>query len=164
MAIEPARPAPAPNPVAPTARPPAADDADIPIDEGGMEDAELALEAMTNFRLAEAAMQRNDTATALKLAQKAVDGDPRQLEYCALLAWIKSLRTSDPKAIEASIQMLSEIIAEDPTIERALLYRGKLYKRSNNVKDALADFDALLQQNPHHREAQGEQRALKARK
>ncbi len=160
---KPAAPAPRPAPTAPTAPPPAESE-DIPVEDGGMEDAELALEAMTNFRLAEAAMQRNDTATALKLAQKAVDGDPIQLEYCALLAWIKSLRTSDPKAIEASIQTLGEIIAEDPNIERALLYRGKLYKRSNNTKDALADFDALLAINPHHREAQGEQRALKARK
>jgi lipopolysaccharide biosynthesis regulator YciM len=40
------------------------------------------------------------------------------------------------------------VLHDDPSCERALLYRGKLNKRANKVRDALRDFDALLKQNP----------------
>ena len=64
----------------------------VEIGDDGLADAEAALEAMQSFRLAEAALQRNDLAGAEKLAQKAVDGDPTQVDYVTLLAWIRALR------------------------------------------------------------------------
>jgi hypothetical protein len=150
----------------PTVRKEAAEE-DISFDDAGsidfgdgMEDAEAALEAMQNFRLAEAALQRNDIANAEQLAQKAVDGDPTQADYVTLLAWVKALG-NDAALVKSAVATMSKVLIEDPSNERALLYRGKLLVRTNRLHDALNDFNELLATNPHHREAASELRALK---
>ena len=53
--------------------------------------------------------------------------------------------------------------AEDPSSERALLYRGKLLSRTNRYQEALVDFNELLAANPQHRDAQAEVRHLKSK-
>ena len=134
----------------------------IDIGDDGMADAEAALEAMQSFRLAEAALQKNDVAGAHKLAQKAVDGDPSQADYVTLLAWIRSLG-GHPAAIDAAIATMSGVLEGDPSSERALLYRGKLLARTHRFQEALADFNELLAGNPQHREAANELRGLKSK-
>lgn len=134
----------------------------IEIGDDGLADAEAALEAMQSFRLAEAALQRNDIANAQKLAQKAVDGDPLQADYVTLLAWIRSLG-NDPASVAGAIDTMTQVLGDDPSSERALLYRGKLLARTNRLQEALADFNELLASNPQHREAQAEVRQLKTR-
>jgi HD-GYP domain-containing protein (c-di-GMP phosphodiesterase class II) len=151
------------------------DDIDVELDDGsssmsnaieigddGMADAEAALEAMQNFRLAEAALQRNDMANAHKLAQKAVDGDPTQADYVTLLAWVRSLG-KNPQMVEEAIATMTQVLGDDPSNERALLYRGKLLARTNRFQEALADLTELLAGNPQNRDAQAELRSLKAK-
>jgi tetratricopeptide (TPR) repeat protein len=134
----------------------------IEIGDAGLADAEAALEAMQSFRLAEVALQRNDLANAQTLAEKAAAGDPTQSDYVTLLAWIRSLG-SQQGSIEDGIATMTNVLGEDPSNERALLYRGRLYARINRVPEALADLSELLAGNPQHREAANEVRALKAR-
>lgn len=134
----------------------------VEIGDDGLADAEAALEAMQSFRLAEAALQRNDVVGAERLAQKAVDGDPMQADYVTLLAWIRSLG-NDPTAVEEAIATMTQVLGDDPSSERALLYRGKLFARTNRHHEALADFNELLGSNPQHREAQAEVRQLKSK-
>lgn len=138
------------------------DNGAIEIGGDGLADAEAALEAMQSFRLAEAALQRNDVAGAQALAQKAVDGDPSQADYVTLLAWIRSLG-GHPAAIDAAIATMSGVLEGDPSSERALLYRGKLLARTHRFQEALADFNELLAGNPQHREAANELRGLKSK-
>src|SRR5690606_29191056 len=114
---------------------------DLGVDE--MADAEAALEAMQSFRLAEAALRRNELSNAERLAQKAVDGDPTQADYVTLLAWVRA-QSDDPKTIEESVATLSRVLLEDPSNERALLYRGKLLVRTNRLHDALNDYSELI--------------------
>jgi cytochrome c-type biogenesis protein CcmH/NrfG len=117
---------------------------------------------MQSFRLAEAALQRNDVAAAEKLAQKAVDGDPTQVDYVTLLAWIRALG-NEKTAVEQAIATMTKVLADDPSSERALLYRGKLFSRTNRYQEALVDFNELLASNPQHRDAQAEVRHLKSK-
>jgi hypothetical protein len=177
VAVKAASKAPAPPPK-PTPKPAAQPDGfgapdafEIDLDDGpvgrgeadpALAEAELAVEAMTNFRLAEAALQRNDTATAQQLAEKAVAGDASQHDYVILLAWIKTLG-GDPKEMQKAVQTMSRALLDDPSNERALLYRGKLLVRTNRLHDALTDFNELLSTNPQHREAANELRTLKQR-
>jgi hypothetical protein len=141
---------------------------EIELDDGPvggdpeMGEAEQALEAMTNFRLAEAALQRNDTAAALALAEKAAAADPSQHDYAILVAWIRSL-AGDPREIDKAISTMSKVLLDEPSNEGALLYRGKLLVRTNRLHDALTDFNELLATNPQHREAATELRTLKQR-
>lgn len=151
-------------------RPDATDEIDIDMDEpnrnavdigdAGLADAESALEAMQSFRLAEAALQRNDLAGAQQLAQKAVEGDPTQADYITLLAWIRALG-NHPAAIEEAISTMTRVLGDDPSSERALFYRGKLFVRTNRLHEALADFTELLASNPQNRDAANEARVLK---
>ena len=134
----------------------------IDIGDDGLADAEAALEAMQSFRLAEAALQRNDLAAAEKLAQKAADGDPTQSDYITLLAWIRA-QGNDPARVEEAISTMSRVLGDDPSSERALLYRGKLFARSNRANEALADLNELLASNPQHRDALAEVRQLKSK-
>ncbi len=125
-------------------------------------DADAAQEAMTDFRMAEAALQRNDTRAALELAQKAAAGDPSQFDYVTLVAWIQALGGS-PATMEQSIRELTRVLIEDPSNERALFYRGKLFARTSRLQEALNDFSDLLSANPQHREAAMELRLVKQR-
>jgi tetratricopeptide (TPR) repeat protein len=134
----------------------------IEMGELGLADAESALEAMSSFRLAEGALQRNDPKGAEEYARKAVDGDPTQADYVALLAWIRALGAA-PQPIEDAIRTMSRVLIEDPSNERALFYRAKLLVRTNRLPEALNDFNELLLANPNHREAQNEARQLKTK-
>jgi tetratricopeptide (TPR) repeat protein len=134
----------------------------VEIGEAGILDAEAALEAMTSFRLAEGALQRNDTAAAEQHARKAVEGDPSHVDYISLLAWIRSLGNA-PQAMEDAIRTMSKVLIEDPSNERALFYRGKLLVRTNRLPEALHDFNELLSANPSHKEAQAEVQILKTK-
>ena len=134
----------------------------IEISDDGLADVEAALEAMQSFRMAEAALQRNDVAGAQRLAQKAVDGDPSQADYVTLLAWIRSL-DGHPATIEEAIHTMTRVLGDDPSSEKALLYRGKLLARTNRFQEALVDLEELLGSNPQHREAQAEVRQLRAK-
>jgi tetratricopeptide (TPR) repeat protein len=134
----------------------------IEIGDTGLADAEAALEAMSSFRLAEGALERNDLAAAEEYAKKAVAGDPTHGDYITLLAWIRALGGA-PQPMEEAIRTMSKLLIEDPSNEKALFYRGKLLVRTNRLPEALNDFTELLSANPHHREAQDEVRQLTAK-
>ncbi len=128
------------------------------LGDEGLADVERALEAMQSYRLAQAALQRSDLASARQLAEKAVARDPMQGEYRALLAWIRAL--SDSAAVDEAIATISRVLIDDPSNESALFYRAKLRLRSNRLADAARDFTEVLAINPQHQEARAELRAL----
>jgi tetratricopeptide (TPR) repeat protein len=149
-------------PAAPPSRgdvPPGARKSSVQITDAGIDEAEAALEAMTSFRLAEAALQRNDLATAEAQAARALAGDPSQPDYISFLAWVRGL--AGPPRIEEAIRTISKVLIEDPLHEPSLLYRGRLLVRTNRFAEALNDFNELLSVNPHHREAMHEARQIK---
>jgi hypothetical protein len=132
------------------------------VGDDGLGEAEAALEAMSNFRLAEAALQRNDMVAAEGYAKLAVDAEPTEADYVVLLAWIRA-HGGAPQPIEEAIRKMSRVLIEDPSNEKALFYRGKLLVRTNRLPEALNDFNELLSANPHHRDAQEEVRQLTAK-
>jgi hypothetical protein len=127
------------------------------------DDSEKLVQAMTDFRLAEAALQRNETALADELARKALAAEPTNTDYGALVAWTGALMGSKD-AVPLAIAKLNVILKEDALSERALLYRGRLYKRAKRTAEALRDFSAVLDINPKHPEASIEVRLLRMKK
>jgi uncharacterized protein YjiS (DUF1127 family) len=144
----------------PTARssPGAVPDADEPMDE-----AERALQAMTDFRLADTALQRNDLAASERLAKKAVEGDPENAEYRSLVAWLLAL-SGKKEAVKEAIAGLGDVLKDDALCERALLYRGKLLKLEHRHSEAMRDFMTVLDVNPKNNEAASEMRLLRKKK
>jgi tetratricopeptide (TPR) repeat protein len=125
--------------------------------------AERALEAMTSFRLAESALQRNDLVQAERLAARAVTGDPEQIDYVSLHVWIHATLAGDDDAAIEAIQTLTRLLAQEADNERALLHRGRLLKRVGRLREALRDLERVAALNPRNKEAAGEIRALKQR-
>jgi len=125
--------------------------------------AERALEAMTHFRLAESALQRNDLAQAERLAARAMTSDPDQVDYAALHVWIRATAAGDDDSAIEGIQTLTRLLARDADNERVLLHRGRLLKRVGRLREALRDLERLSSLNPRNKEAASELRALKQR-
>jgi hypothetical protein len=127
------------------------------------DDSERLVQAMADFRMAESALLRNDTTLAEDLARKALVAEPTNAEYGALVAWIGALSGSK-EAIPLAIAKLNVILKEEALCERALLYRGRLYKRAKRPNEALRDFSSVLDINPKHAEAATEARLLRMKK
>jgi hypothetical protein len=131
--------------------------------EESQDDAERALEAMADFRKADTALQRNDLAVAERLAKKAVEGDPDNTEYRALVSWLTAL-SGKKESVKEALHGLNDVLKDDALCERALLYRGKLLKRENRNSEALRDFMTVLDVNPKNNEAASEVRLLRMKK
>ena len=135
-------------------------DADV-IVEFDIEDHEPALQAMSDFRNAEAALERGDLAGAVVLAQRAAKADPKRSEYAALYAWTRATRNN--KEAPDAIANLTRLLARDPQNERALLYRGQLHSRGGQPREALRDFERILEFSPQHHEAASLARLMRQR-
>lgn len=133
----------------------------IKIEDEGLAEAERALEAMTDFQSAESALGKGDLRKAEDLAKKAVELDPSEASYAVLLAWVQAQSGSMP--VDDAIRKISKVLIEDPSNEKALLYRAKLLAKKNKLHEAINDFDELLASNPDHAEAQSEVKALRAK-
>jgi hypothetical protein len=127
------------------------------------DDSERLVQAMTDFRMAETALARNDNVQGEELAKKALAAEPTNADYGALVAWISALSGSS-EAIPLAIAKLNVILKEEALCERALLYRGRLYKRAKRTTEALRDFTAVLDINPKNAEAATEARIMRMKK
>jgi curved DNA-binding protein CbpA len=113
------------------------------------------IEASTSFQKAEVHMRRNDFVQAEAMARKAVDGDPGQADYLALLAWLESMKpeAQTPVATQMAISKLGKAIEINNKCERAFFYRGQLNKRLGNAAAAMRDFRKAADLNPRNLDA-----------
>ncbi len=112
--------------------------------------------AATAFQRAEVLLKKRDMAAAESEALAAMEGDPEQADYKALYAWICAQKPRDE--YDDLIALLNEALASEPANQRALWYRGQLYKRAGQDNLAARDFKRLLDLNPRHLDAQREVR------
>ncbi len=113
------------------------------------------IEASTNFQKAEVHMRRNDFAQAEAMCRKAVEADPGQPDYVALLAWLESMKpeAQTPVGTQVAISKLSKAIEMSNKCERAYFYRGQLNKRAGNLPAAMRDFRKAADLNPRNLDA-----------
>jgi curved DNA-binding protein CbpA len=123
------------------------------------------LEAIGIFQRADAFVKARDWAQAETLARRAVELDPSQADYLALLAWIESQKpeAQSKSATLVNIETLTKAIAMSEKCERAFLYRGYLYKRAENLRAAFRDFETVTELNPRNIEAAREVRLFNMR-
>ncbi|MBV9946079.1 MAG: tetratricopeptide repeat protein [Myxococcales bacterium] len=113
------------------------------------------VDAATSFQKAEVCFRRNDYAQAETFCRKAVDDDPTQPDYHAMLAWLGSLKPENqtPEKTQASIQALERAIAMSDRCEKAYFWRGMLYKRLGKNEAAVRDFRRAAELNPRNIDA-----------
>jgi curved DNA-binding protein CbpA len=129
---------------------------------------ERAVDSAMLFQKGEIYFKKGDYAQAEMHVRQAVEADPEQPEYTALLAWIQAHRLEATPAhrhdYSRQIHMLDEVIEKDPEYERARFYRGTLLKRSGKLDAAHADFRAVVKLNPRNIDAAREVRLFQMRK
>jgi Fe-S-cluster formation regulator IscX/YfhJ len=123
------------------------------------------LGAATDFQKAEICLKRNDTRQAEDFCKRALDVDPKQADYIAMMAWLQSLKPmkQDPTSTQEQVQELSRAIAISQACERAFFYRAMLLKRLGEEAKAIKDFKRAVELNPRNVDAQREVRLFNMR-
>jgi curved DNA-binding protein CbpA len=144
------------------------------VDSGGgtAEDNEIverAMDSALQFQKGEVLFKKGQYEQAEEFVAQAVEADPEQPAYLALLAWIQVMRMGQPSDSERDsfyrkqIGMLNKVIKADPKFDRALQYRGELYKRSGDMTRAIRDFKQAATLNPRNIDAAREVRLWEKR-
>jgi curved DNA-binding protein CbpA len=118
------------------------------------------VEATTHFQKAEVCFKRTDYVQAEEWCRKAVQADPTQPDYHAMIAWLTALKPEyqSPEKTHECIQMLDRAIAMSDKCERAYFWRGALYKRLGRGARAIRDFRLAAELNPRNIDAAREVR------
>lgn len=118
------------------------------------------LEAAMEFQKAEVLLKRNDLAAAYEIAKKCLALDNEQADYLALVTWLDAQKpewTGREKTLE-KIAVLDRCLKMNENCERALFWRGMLYKRIDEHAKALKDFKRAAELNPRNLDAMREVR------
>ncbi|HEX7452780.1 MAG TPA: DnaJ domain-containing protein, partial [Polyangiaceae bacterium] len=126
------------------------------------EQVQRVIRAATAFQKAEVLMRRNNSAAALEEARRALELDPSQADYIALLAWVEStLLNANLDEILARIEKAQRL---EPNNTRIRWYRGSILKRMGKNGKAIGDFRFIVENDPRHVDAQREIRLYDMRK
>ena len=123
------------------------------------------LGATVEFQKAEICLRKNDLAQATQLASHALELDPNQADYVALVAWLTSLSPTaqTPEATQGCIDELERALKMNERCERAYFYRAMLYKKLHKQGLAFKDFKKVADLNPKNIDAQRELRLYEMR-
>ena len=132
---------------------------------GGAEEQEQVqrvIRAATAFQKAEVLMKRGNNVAALEEARKAVELDPTQADYIALLAWVESTQLN--ANVEELLARVEKAQRMEPNNTRIRWYRGSLLKRLGKNGKAIGDFRFIVENDARHVDAQREIRLYEMRK
>jgi tetratricopeptide (TPR) repeat protein len=122
------------------------------------------LEAEEAFRRGELALRRDQPASAVAEFELAVQLNPDEADYYALLAWALFCAAPDKLAIAARTRSaLDRAIQRSPKSVTPRFYLGRVERMLGSDKDALRHFRDVLAAAPGHAEAASEVRVLEAR-
>jgi tetratricopeptide (TPR) repeat protein len=120
-------------------------------------------EAADARRRGEMAVRRDQLPAAIEEFEKAVQLDPRNGAYAALLAWTQFCLAGDKAAVAAETRRVLDRACQDTEEPIARLYLGRVERMLGRDKEALRHFRRVLEQHPHNTEAQSEARVLEGR-
>jgi len=123
------------------------------------------LDAAREFQKAEIRFKRNDLVEAEALCRHALEADPTQPDYHAMLAWLIALKPESQSAERTldCIKMLDRAVAMSARCERAFFSRAMLYKRLGKADLAAKDFKKVVDLNPRNIDAAREVRLYQMR-
>ena len=116
------------------------------------------------FRRGELAMKRDQPGEAILEFKTACDLNPQEVDYAGMLAWAKFCAAGDKAAIGADTRKaLERAVYKSNKPERARFYLGRVERMLGRDKEALRQFQEVLDLKPNHAEAQSEIRAIESR-
>jgi Domain of unknown function (DUF4388) len=123
-----------------------------------------AAEAEAACRRGELAMKRDQPGEAILEFKAACELHPGEVDYAGLLAWAKFCAAGDKPAIGAETRkVLERAVARSLRPERPRFYLGRVERMLGRDKEALRQFQEVLELKPNHAEAASEVRAIEAR-
>ena len=69
------------------------------------------------------------------------------MNYTDALYWFEN------HELTKSLEVLNELVSEDPANIQLLLLRARIYYKMQKWGDAMNDYSGILEFEPHHREA-----------
>ena len=137
----------------------------VKAEESKAEDlASRVLRAEEAFKQGEMALRREQFAQAVTSFQEAVELEPNEPEYQALLAWAKFAAAPDKQAVAGATRSALQKAADlDFDSVTARFYLGRVERMLGREKEALQHFQAVLMMKPGHSEASSEARVLEQR-
>jgi tetratricopeptide (TPR) repeat protein len=122
------------------------------------------LEAEEAFRKAELALRRDQPQAAVAELEHAIQLNPDEADYHALLAWAQFCAAADKMAVASGTRMLlDKAIQRSPRSVTARFYLGRVERMLGRDQEALRLFREVLAMAPGHTEAAAELRVLEAR-
>jgi curved DNA-binding protein CbpA len=119
---------------------------------------EQTIEGTVEFQKAEV-LRKSDAASAEQHARRAIELDPEQADYYALLAWILFERyPGDGAPLAEMLALVDKAIGMYEKHDRAHYYRGAVLRRSGREGDAVRAFRRAVELNPKNVDAQREVR------
>jgi len=116
------------------------------------------------FKRGEMALRRDQIAQAMAAFAEAVELQPQESEYEALLAWTKFASAPDKNAVaNETRKILTRAAEKDATSPAPRFYLGRVERMLGREREALAHFQAVLAIKPNHAEAASEARVLQQR-
>jgi curved DNA-binding protein CbpA len=122
------------------------------------------LRAEEAFKQGEMALRREQIAQAVASFTTAVELQPKEPEYQALLAWATFAAAADKQAIAGKTRAtLTRAAQDNPDSPTARFYLGRVERILGREKEALDHFREVLAIQPRHAEASSEARVLEQR-
>jgi len=122
------------------------------------------IEAEEAFRRGEAALRRDQLNSAISEFNRAVELNPDEVDYVALLAWAQFCASPDKMAISGTTRAaLDRAIGKSPRSVTPRFLLGRVERMLGRDADALQHFNEVLQLSPHHSEAASEIRVIEQR-
>lgn len=116
------------------------------------------------FKQGEMALRRDQLTQALEAFQMAVELQPEEAEYQALLAWVQFAAAPDKNAVANTTRKALQRAAEtNDRSTTARFYLGRVERMLGREREALQYFEEVLAIKPSHADAASEARILKQR-
>jgi tetratricopeptide (TPR) repeat protein len=122
------------------------------------------LDAEEAFRKGELALRRDQPQAAIGELERAVQLNPDEADYHALLAWARFCAAPDKAAVAARTRTaLEQGIQRAPKAVTARFYLGRVERMLGRDHEALQHFREVVTGAPGHAEAAAEIRVLESR-
>ena len=114
---------------------------------------EQTIEGTVEFQKAEV-LRKSDAGLAEQHARRAIELDPDQADYYALLAWILfEQHPGDGAPLDEMLALVDKAITMHDKHPRAHYYRGAVLRRIGREDDAIRAFQRAVEFNPKHVDA-----------
>ncbi|HEY4059635.1 MAG TPA: hypothetical protein VGM39_23635 [Kofleriaceae bacterium] len=121
-------------------------------------------DAAESFKRGESALRRNDPEEACVELARAVELQPQDVDYAAMLGWARFCAATDRASVApAARQALERAVQKSANPVNARFLIGRIERMLGRDREAMHHFEQVIDLEPRHQEAAAEIRAIEMR-